>query len=50
VIDLKNLNVAISDEDDARLDKVIRVKGFKNRADAASWLINLGFKEIKGGT
>jgi len=50
VINLKNLNVAISDEDDEFLDKIIRAKGFKNRADATHWLISLGFKEVaKGG-
>lgn len=46
---MKNLNVGITDETDARLEKILRAKGFKNRLDAVEWLIELGVKEIKGG-
>ncbi len=41
---MKNLNVAITDQTDERLDKIIRVKGFRNRADAVDWIIQEIFK------
>jgi len=46
----KNLGVAITDDADGKLDKIMELKKFKNRADAAEWLIQETFKQLfKGG-
>jgi metal-responsive CopG/Arc/MetJ family transcriptional regulator len=42
----KNLGVAITDDADGKLDKIMEVKHFKNRADAIEFLIQEGFKQL----
>lgn len=41
---MKNLGVAITDDADEKLDKIMDVKQFKNRTDAVEWLIQEAFK------
>ena len=43
---MKNLGVAITDEIDLKLDEIMRIKNFKNRADAVEWLIQTGFEKL----
>lgn len=40
---MKNINIAITDSVDAKLDEIMQKKEFKNRADAIAWLIEQGF-------
>jgi metal-responsive CopG/Arc/MetJ family transcriptional regulator len=40
---LKNINIAITDSVDQKLDEIMQKKEFKNRADAIAWLIERGF-------
>jgi metal-responsive CopG/Arc/MetJ family transcriptional regulator len=46
---MKNLNVAIPDTVDVKLDKIMTEKEFKNRADAVAWLIETVFAELFKG-
>jgi len=43
---VKNLNIAIPDPVDLKLDGIMQKKRFKNRADAIAWLIEEGFKQL----
>jgi len=43
---LKNLNVAIPDPVDAKLDEIMERKHFKNRADAVAWLIEQVYGQL----
>jgi len=36
---MKNMGVAITDDADGKLDRIMELKKFKNRADAIEWLI-----------
>jgi metal-responsive CopG/Arc/MetJ family transcriptional regulator len=50
-LETKNVGVAITDETDGKLDKIMEAKKFKNRADAVEWLIQETFKLLfKGGS
>lgn len=40
----KNLGVAVTDDADGRLQKIMEARKFKNRADAVEWLIQEAFK------
>jgi len=46
---MKNLGVAISDDVDALLNKIIEKYKFKNRADAIEFLIRAGAEHIGRG-
>lgn len=43
---MKNINIAITDPVDAKLDEIMHKKDFKNRADAIAWLIEEGFSQL----
>lgn len=43
---MKNLNVTVTEEVDAKLEKVMEEKHFKNRADAIDWIINEVFELV----
>ena len=43
---MKNLNVAIPDAVDLKLDDIMEKKHFKNRADAVAWLIEEVFSQL----
>jgi Arc/MetJ-type ribon-helix-helix transcriptional regulator len=45
---MKNLNVVITEEADAKLEKVMVEKRFKNRADAVNWIIDAVFALVFG--
>ena len=42
----KNLGVAITDDADEKLDRIMELKKFKNRADAVEWLIQDIFRQL----
>lgn len=42
----KNLGVAITDDADGKLDRIMEEKKFKNRADAVEWLIQEIFSQL----
>ena len=43
---MKNLNVTITDDTDHKLAETMRIKHFKNQADAVEWLIQTGFQRV----
>lgn len=43
---MKNVNVAIPDLVDVKLDRIMAEKHFKNRADCVEWLIEFVFSEL----
>ena len=43
---MKNLNVAIPDPVDVKLDEIMEKKHFKNRADAVAWLIEQVYDQL----
>ena len=45
----KNLGVAITDDADEKLDHIMELKKFKNRADAIEWLIQDIFRQLFKG-
>ena len=46
---MRNLNVAVTDITDEKLDEIMKVKAFKNRADAIEFLINEIHRQLKEG-
>jgi hypothetical protein len=48
---LKNLNVTITEESDAKLEQIMAEKRLKNRPDAVDWIIAAAFEVVfgKGG-
>lgn len=45
---MKNLNITITEEAHEKLKKLIIEKGFKNRADAVDWIIQITFDLVFG--
>jgi len=46
---MKNLNVAIPDTTDKKLDAIMERKKFKNRADCVDWIINEVHTQLSNG-
>ena len=43
---MKNMGVAITDDADVKLERIMELKKFKNRVDAVEWLIQEIFRQL----